>query len=461
MPKLPGPRGGLIFGSLPQLTSDWLGYLSECERTYGRLVQFRLPWPLKSIVMVTDPDHIERIFISDAALFRKPVTQRVGKPVLGEGLFLTEGDTWKRLHRMSVPAFQPARIKTYADDMADCAEDMVGGWEHGAVRDVFHDTTHMTVRIVARTLFGTDAMAEAEQASHGLAQAFSAFDSFFNSRFPLPLSLPTPAGIRLYRAARVLDSVVYRFIDDRRRSGEHRSDLLSTLLRARDEEDGSQFTEKELRDVAINVFGAGFETTALTLAWTFLLLSRYPEVGQRIRQEVRSVVGEGRVRAEQVPQLKFTESVIKESMRLYPPGWLVAREALQDYELDGYPIKRGTQLFVLPYLMHHNREYFSDPERFIPDRWAGEATQRLPRFAYFPFGGGARICIGKHFAMMDSVISLATAARVADFELADRGSEPRVSFTLRPNRPIRLRISRVDRDQTATAAMATARHGPT
>jgi cytochrome P450 len=449
---LPGPKGSLLFGSLPALTNDWLGYLAECEKRYGRVVGFRMPWPLKPIVLLTDPEHIERIYVKDAALFRKPAVQRAGKPVLGDGLLLTEGEVWKRLHRMSVPAFQPARIKTYAEDMARCAEELVAGWEHEGERDVFDDATNLTVRIVARTLFGTDAGTDAERASHSLATAFSAFDSYFNSRFPLPLNLPTPAGVRIYRAAKELDAIIYRFVRERRGSAEQRGDLLSLLLRARDD-DGSVFTERELRDVAINVFAAGFETTALTLAWALYLLSRYPEAGRRIRAEVAEVVGEGHVGAEHVAALAFTESVIKESMRLFPPGWLVGREALRDYELDGYRIRRGTQVFILPYLMHHNREYFDDPERFVPERWLSDSIQRLPRYAYFPFGGGARICIGKHFAMMDSVISLATAVRAADFELADRSPEPgRASFTLRPTRAIRLRVLRVDKGAGANDA---------
>jgi cytochrome P450 len=431
-------------GSLFPLTADWIGYLTDCKDKYGRVVHFRMPWPLKPIVLITDPEHIERVYVQDAPLFRKPIVQRVAEPLLGDGLFLAEGENWKRLHRMSIPAFQPARIKAYGDDMAQCAEDLVAGWQHGAVRDIYADTTHLTVRVGARTLFGAEGGGDSERAGYHLAEAFGAFDTYLKSRFPLPLRLPTPSGIRIRRAAKQLDAISHRFIQDRRKSGEQRADLLSMLLRARDE-DGSAFTERELRDVAWNIFGAGFDTTALTLAWSVFLLARHPEIAHRVRAEVAGMVGEQRVGADHIPRLTLTGNVIKEALRMFPPGWLVGRETLRDYEIGGYHIPRGTQLFIMPYLMGHDREFFPDPERFLPDRWSDGTQAHMHRHAYIPFGGGPRICIGKHFALMEATISLATMVRAAHFELAGRSPEPgRPSFGYKPSRPILIRVQRLD-----------------
>jgi cytochrome P450 len=232
----------------------------------------------------------------------EPLGCCTAEPLLGDGLFLAEGENWKRLHRMSIQAFQPARIRAYADDMAQCAEDLVASWRHGDVRDIYRDTTHLTVRVGARTLFGADGSGEAEKAKVKLAEAFDAFDAYLSSRFPLPLSLPTPSGVRMRRASRELDSISHSFIRQRRESGEQRADLLSMLLRARDE-DGSAFTERELRDVAWNIFGTGFDTTALTLAWSIFLLARHPEVAHRLRAEIAEVVGADRVGADHLPHL--------------------------------------------------------------------------------------------------------------------------------------------------------------
>jgi cytochrome P450 len=444
-PQPPGPNARSFFGDLPKLTADWLGYMRECTERYGPVVRFRTPWPLKPIVLLTDPAHIEQV-LKDAANFRKGLAQRIGKPILGNGLILSEGEVWRRQRRMAAPAFHRTKIAAYAAEMAACAEDMVAQWPHASVRDVFEDATRTTVRIVARTLFGGDAGKEAEHAAAGLADAMSGFDAYFNSWFPIALPLPTRAGLRIQRAARRLEAVVYKFIAERRRGGADRGDLLSMLLHARDEEDGSAFSERELRDMAINLFGAGFETSAVTLGWTFYLFARHPDVAARVRAEVEQVAGRASIGLEHLPRLVFTENVVKESMRLFPAAWLIPREARRDIEIGGYRIERGNQLFLCTYLVQHNAALFPEPERFDPDRWTGEFAHRLPKLAYLPFGGGQRVCIGNTFAMMDLVIAVATAARRVDFELtAALPVPPRVSFMLRPRGGVHLRIRRRDR----------------
>ena len=447
----PGPPGGVFAGSLPRQIADWLGFLAECERRYGPVVRLRLPWPRKPIVLVTDPVHIERVFVTDAAMFGQPAGQRAAKPVLGEGMLLAEAETWQRLRRMCGTAFGPTSVRDHANDMAAQAEEMVAGWPHGLDRDILRDTTELTARVVARILFGPDADTYdvVRRASGSLATIFSTLDTSFHSRFLLPLGLPTPAGIRVFRATRELDAIVYGFIRERRDPGrqdpgQQRSDLLSTLLHARDT-DGSAFTELELRDMAVNVLAAGFESTALTLAWALYFLARDPTQLRRVRAEVDEVVGDGPIDAGHVALLSFTENVVRETLRLHPPGWVVGREARQDYELAGYHIKRGTQIFILPYLAHHNRDHFPDPGP-VPERWEDKALRWLPRYAYFPFGDGPRSCLGEHFAMMHLVISLATVIRAVGLEVHGTSPEPgRPGVHLRPTRAIRLRIHRLGR----------------
>jgi cytochrome P450 len=239
---------------------------------------------------------------------------------------------------MAVPAFHRSKIASYAGEMCAAAERLVDGWADGDTHDVLDDATRSTVCTVARTLFGADGSGEAEQAALGLADAMTGFDAYFNSRFPVALPLPTRSGLRIQLAARRLERVVYRFIDARRAAlakGADGSDLLTMMLKARDEEDCSAFSERELRDMAINLFGAGFETSAVTLAWTFYLLAQHPDIAERVRREVLEVAGDGPIGIEHQPRLVFTERVIKESMRVFPAAWLVPREALRDVEIGG------------------------------------------------------------------------------------------------------------------------------
>jgi cytochrome P450 len=442
-PFPPGPAERSFFGDMPRLTRDWLATLEDGRRRFGPVVQFRTPWPLKPMVLLTDPLHIEQV-LKDAASYRKGVAQRIGKPILGNGLILSEGEVWRRQRRMAVPAFHRARIASYAAQMHEGARALVEGWSDGSVHDVLADATRSTVCTVARTLFGSDASAQAEDAALGLAEAMSGFDAYFNSRYPLALPLPTRAGLRIQRAASRLEKVVHRFIAERRAqadSGDERGDLLSLLLKARDEEDGSTFSERELRDMAINLFGAGFETTAVTLGWIFHLFARHPHVAERVRSEVEQACGDRPIGLDDQAQLPFTERVVKEAMRLFPAAWLIPREALRDVEIGGYRVARGSQLMMCTYLVHRDPALYPEPDRFDPDRWTEEFTRQLPKLAYLPFGGGPRVCIGNSFAMLGLVITTAVAARSVRFEATDRQPEPpHVSFMLRPRGGVHLRI---------------------
>jgi len=439
----PGPASSSWFGDLPELTRDWLGTMADCTRRYGPVVRFKTPWPLKPMVLLTEPADIEQV-LKDSANYRKGNAQRIGAPILGNGLILSEGDAWRRQRRMAVPAFHRSKIAGYAQAMHEAAEALVDGWRDGATHDVLDDTTRMSVCSVARTLFGSDGSGAAETAALGLADAMTGFDAYFNSRFPVALPLPTRSGLRIQRAARRLEKVVYRFIGERRaasQAGVEHDDLLTMLLKMRDEQDGSAFSERELRDMAINLFGAGFETSAVTLAWTFYLLARHPDVAQRVRSEVLEVAGDGPIGLEHQPRLVFTERVIKESMRIFPAAWLVPREALHDVEIGGYRIARGTQLLLCTWLVHRDARWYHEPDRFNPDRWTEEFGRALPKLAYLPFGGGPRVCIGNTFALLSMTITVAAAARRVRFEPTAHSPEPpRTSFMLRPRGGMPLQV---------------------
>jgi cytochrome P450 len=456
-PPAPGPEGHCLLGSVRELTADWLGYLGACEEQYGGIVRFKMPWPMKPIILVSDPSAIEQVLLRDPQSFGKAKTQLEARVVLGDGLVLAQGEKWRRLRRMDAPAFHRARIASYAEHMAACAEEMVNSWQHDTVRDMFVDANALGLRIVASTLFGVRVKEDAEEASRALGETLAVFDEYFGSRYRIPLSIPTPKGLRVRRASKAL----YRFVDGviakRRASGEDLGDLLSQFIGARDE-DGSAFSHQELREEAMNMFVAGTETTSNASAWTLYLLARHPEIAARVRAEIDSVVGDAPLTMDNVVRLSFLEKVVKESLRLYPPAWLIPREALRDYDLGGYRIERGSQLFLVSYLVHHNRHLYTDPECFNPDRWTDELQEKLPRFGYMPFGGGKRFCIGATFALLDVPVVVAAILRKYELEATSTVPKPRPGFSLRPHGGVPLRVLR--RREKAQAVLRPAPSAP-
>jgi cytochrome P450 len=303
--------------------------------------------------------------------------------------------------------------------------------------------TRLTLEIAAKTLFDADVAGDARDVGEALTVAHASYERRIAGVYPWPRWLPTPGNRRLLRAAACLDEIIYRFIAQGRQGGTDRHDLLSLLLHARDEE-GGRMTDQQVRDEAMTLFLAGHETTALALTWTGYLLAQHPEAHDRLLDELRAVLGGRAPSAADLPRLAFTEQVVLESMRLYPPVYAFGREALADCEVMGYAVPAKTTVFMSQWAMHRDPRWFPDPEKFDPARWAGGLAARLPKFAYFPFGGGPRVCIGNTFAMVEAVLVLATLARRFRFELVP-GQEvvPWPSMTLRPRHGVRVVLRRV------------------
>jgi cytochrome P450 len=318
---------------------------------------------------------------------------------------------------------------------------MVASWSEGQVRDLYAEARALTVRVAARTLFGQMLGSEAERARIALEQAVSAFDRFKRSPLPLPLAVPTPAGLQLRRATQELERLIYRTIAQRRKSSERKLDLLSLLLDARDAE-GAPLTDREIRDEAITMFAGSTETSASALAWACYLLASHDDVMCSIRAEVAGVVGDGSVRLGHVARLGYVDKVVKETLRLYPPVWRTSREALDTYSLNGFAVRKGKQVVASQYLIHRNPRYFPDPERFNPARWNEDFTRSLPKFAYFPFGGGQRVCIGQALATTVLTVTLATIVARVRFETTAQKPEPKASTMLRPRAGVQLRVLR-------------------
>jgi cytochrome P450 len=406
----PGPKPLVPGLNLLALRRDRIGFLMRMVEEYGELARFDLgPYPA---YLLSNPDHIRDVLITHNKQFMKGEGLQRAKRLLGEGLLTSEGEFHLRQRRLAQPAFHRQRIAGYATTMIEFASKMRDEWRPGETRDIAREMMRLTLAIAGKTLFGTDVTGEADEIGQALDTAMQAFN-----RLTLPFSnlierLPLPSVRRFGQAKERLDATIYRMIGERRASGRDHGDLLSMLIAARDEEgDGTGMTDQQLRDEALTIFLAGHETTANTLTWTWYLLSQNPDAEAKFHAEIDAVI-EGRVpAAEDFPRLRYTEMVLAESMRLYPPAWIIGRRALSDYRIDEYPIPAGSILLMSQYVVHHRAKYFPDPFRFDPERWTPEAKDSRPKFSYFPFGGGPRLCIGEHFAWMEGVLVLAAIAQ--------------------------------------------------
>jgi cytochrome P450 len=438
----PGPKGYLFLGSLPDFRRDMLGFFARCAWKYGDCVAFRLGW--KPCLFINHPDLIEQVLVTDHRRFTKRTfALRLLVPMLGNGLLTSEGDFWLRQRRLAQPAFHPSRIAAYSNIMVSHTERLLARWRDGETRDVHAEMMSLALGIVAKTLFDAEVGEDVRVVGEALDRMMAYFSSRFEGFFPMPPSFPTPANLRLRRAVWRLNEIVYRIIQERRTSGADRGDLLSMLLHAQDEGDGSQMTDQQLRDEFVTLFLAGHETTANALSWTWYLLAQHPEVEAKLAAELHAVLGGRSPTLADLPRLAYTERVVLESMRLFPPVWGFGREALEEVELGGYRIAPGTTVMMLQWTMHRHPRYFDNPDAFEPDRWADGLAKRLPKYAYFPFGGGPRICIGNSFAMMEAVLVLATLAQQFRFTLVPgQRVIPWPSITLRPKGGIRTVLAR-------------------
>jgi len=416
---------------------DPLAVFSAWAREFGDIFHYHALWI--NVFFLNHPDLIESVLVRNYQNFVKDHVVRKSRWFFGDGLLTNEGESWLRQRRLSQPAFHRDRIASYASIMTDYTQQVFADWGNGETRDLHQEMMQLTLRIVVRVLFGVEAeeIGKISAAMNVLMRNSSGVRLLLP---PVARYLPTPAMIEFRRAVRQLDEIVYRIIA-RRRAGESDSgDLLSMLMQARDE-DGSQMSDAQLRDEVMTFLLAGHETTALTLSWTWHLLSLNAEAEQKLHEELDRVLSGRTPEFSDLPKLPYTEFVIKESMRLYPPAWSVARTVVSEFELRGYRIPAGANVVMSQWIMHRDPRYFPDPEKFDPDRWLPEKSQKLPRFAYFPFGGGPRQCIGASFAMMEATLLLASISQRFRFNaVPGHPGVPVPSFTLRPKHGIRMTL---------------------
>ncbi len=432
-----GPKPRWLTGHLSHFRAGPLEFLSRCAAEFGDFVPLRIG--LKRILLVSDPAAIEEVLITKSRDFHKHWGLKQTHTLLGNGLLNSEGEFWLRQRRLAQPAFHRDRIQQYGRDMIDHAHRMLDGWSAGDCRDLVSEMMALTLKIAAKTLFDAEETGDAAIIRTQLGKSIILFNERFTSFIRMPLGWPTPRNLKMRAVTRRLNEIIYKYIEQRRREGVgDRHDLLSLLLNAKDEAgDGTGMTDAQLRDEVMTLFLAGQETTALALSWTWYLLTQHPATEQKLVGELRAALGDRPLTVEDVPRLKFAEAVINESMRLHPPAYVLGREAIRDTSVAGHGVPKGWTVFMAQTVLHRDPRWWDEPEKFRPERWLDGSTKDLPKFAYFPFGGGPRICIGNTFAMMETIIVLAEVARRFHFERTE--TEPLLpvpSITVRPSRPL-------------------------
>lgn len=438
--SLPAPPGHPLWGHLPALSNDGPAFFGE-SRKYGDLVPLRLI--NVRLVLLNHPAHVEFALVSHDASLAKPPIFRRNSLLFGKSLLVSSGQQWRRQRSLVQPAFSHRHLATYAPEMADEAERVQAGWRNGERLELHHAMARLTLAIALRTLFPLPAMPDLatmtaawHDVAEALAKRFKTFDA-------IPTWIPTPANLQLRRGVRALDASVNTLLVARRAATDGSdNDLLARLLRERD--DGSGWmTDRLLRDEAVTFLGAGHESLALALTWSWWLLAQHPAVESAFHQELEEVLGGRTPNAGDRPRLRFTEAVLCESLRLYPPVWAFARLVTRPVPIGDYVIPKGWRIVVSPWSLQRDPRFFDDPDRFDPDRWLTGAAARTLRYAYCPFGAGAHSCVGAGFAMLEGVLVLATLGQRLRFVLApDHPVTVQPGVTLRPRRGVLADVQR-------------------
>jgi cytochrome P450 len=411
-------------------------YLRAISREHGPIVKFANP--LTTYYFIDDAHYAEELFVSKSSSFMKGRgTQRL-KALLGDGLLTAVQPEHLKNRRLVQPAFHRSRIDAFGDVIVNYTRTRVESWKPGATIDVHHETMQLALDIVARTLFGSDLTSEKQTISDALDDALEVFPLMLMPFSELVENLPLPPILRFKRARRELDRVVYDMMRKRRAEGADGGDLLSMLLST--EEDGAGFTDVQVHDEALTILLAGHETTANALAWTFYLLQRNPDIETKLLAHIADVLGDRDPVLEDFPKLDYVRAVASEAMRIYPPAWLTGRRALEDTTIGDFPIRKGEIVLVSQYVTHRNPRYWDEPDRFDPERWMEGSPKE--KFAYFPFGGGNRLCIGERFAWLELVFAIATIVRRVKFERIDAlDIAPEPLVTMRPKSPVFARVT--------------------
>jgi cytochrome P450 len=411
--QIPGPKGHWLLGSAKDFIERPIPFLRDVVSTYGDVSHIRLG-PSHAYV-IAHPDMVHDVLVERAEIFgrerslRKVMSEVIG---MGQGLVVSEGDLWKRQRKLMQPAFHHKRISTYADVTVQYTQAFMAQWQDGQTIDMKLAMSSLTLSIVTKALFNVDGEnSSVKQFTNAIDSLQHIAASRFRSPISLPDWLPTPQNLTMQRCHQLVDEVVLGIVEDRRKSNSDTGDLLSMLIQAVDEDDKSQMTNQQLRDEAVTLYLAGYDTTTLSLLWTWYLLAKNPDIAAKVYDEIDRVL-EGRPATfKDLPTLSYTQMVFREVLRMYPSAWFTTRAPKEDVVMGGYTIPAGSMVIIPIHAIHHDPRWWEAPDIFMPERFSEGYEKRIPKYAYFPFGGGPRICIGQQFAMMENVLATVTIAQ--------------------------------------------------
>lgn len=428
-------------GHLSDFRKDPLRFLNELYSNYELIVSFRFAH--RKINLLLDPELIKEVVVSKQNSFHKSRPFQEMKTLLGEGLLTSEDEFHMRQRRLIQPSFTKQHVQSYADEMVMITEEFISSWKEEEDRLISRDMMELTLAIIAKTMFSMDMKQGHERVGRHLDIIMNIATKRIRSVLKAPLTLNTPQNKSLTEAIKAIDEVLYEIIEKRTIS-ETKNDLLGVLMRAREEESQEGMSNQQLRDEAMTIFLAGHETTANALTWSLYLLSQHPEKAKLIYEEVDRVLGNRRANYDSMKDLIYTQQVIWESIRLYPPAWLISRKAIEDVCIGNYRIQKGETVMISSYIMQRSEKYFLNAEEFIPERFKNGKAQGVPDYVYLPFGGGPRVCIGNHFAIMEATLVLATIVQHYSIELVPdhHKVEAEPLITLRPKNGLRMIVKR-------------------
>ncbi len=435
-----GPAGYPFIGHLLAFLSDKLGFLSRCAATYGEVIKLKIG---ELTFLINNPEDIKHILIVNPDnYFKSPrMTSAGGKRLSGAGLLTSVGAAHLKQRRMMQPVFYRKTVENFSKIVTEGIEQMLAQWANRSELDLSLEMMGLVQRNIVRSVMGSDVDGDMPTLLEAITIRRLYMEHVFFS--PLPEWVPSPIGWRYRSAMQRIDTLVYRAIHARRMRPRDAVDMLSLLLLAK-YDDGTGMTDQQVRDEAVTLFITGYETMGEALTWTSYLLSQHPDIEAKFLAEVDDVLGGRMPGAEDLPNLPYTGMILAESLRLFPPTWIFVRIVQHEDTLpSGATIPAGSKMYLCPYVMHRHPRYFPDPERFDPERFTEAAKKGRPQFAYFPFGGGARVCIGEHFAKMEGILVLASIAQRFRLSLVPGQTVvPEPKMTLRPRGGVRMRVSR-------------------
>ena len=439
--KIPVRKGNWILGIALDLIRDPLGFLTSVTAEFPGIVTYR--FANRHVIYLSDPKLIKHVMQTNNKNYRKGLQYEPLKLVLGNGLLTSEGNFWLRQRRIAAPVFHRKYISSFADQMVLSTQNLISSWEkdNGKVIDIYPQMMQLTLDIVGLTLLSTNVKDKASSVGPALGVLMGFAINRIRAIVKVPLWFPRPSNIRFRKKKKIIDDIVVNIIKKRRTTPSDHLDLLDMLMKAKDEETGEQMTDEQLKDEVMTIFIAGHETTASALTFAWLLLSKHPEKQQKFHEELDRVLGGKTPQMEHVPQLEYTLQIINEAMRLYPPAWIVARRGINEDVIGEYKTAKGANILICPFAVHRDPKLWEQADEFIPERFEKEKMKDIDKFAYFPFGGGPRMCVGNNFALMEMQLAMAVIGQKYTIE-EDATHQVKLDplVTLRPKSGVRVKL---------------------